>query len=116
MFVKLAVLACTFAFALGAWHGPLAGGVPAHQFPAGVSPQACPNYPNCNNPAVAAAPNAPGAYPGAYNQGGYNGGAYNPGAYNQGAYNPGAYNPGHAAAPVPAGVDPHSCPNYPFCH
>lgn len=81
---------------MGAWHGPLAGGVPAHQFPAGVSPQACPNYPNCNNPAVAAAPNAPGAYPGAYNQGAYNPGAYN-GGYNAGAYNPGAYNGGNNA-------------------
>ncbi|GJQ86793.1 hypothetical protein Trydic_g5584 [Trypoxylus dichotomus] len=172
MFVKLAVLACTFAVALAGWNGPLAGGVPAHQFPAGVSPQACPNYPNCNNPAVAVSPNAaapypgaynpgaynPGAYnpgaqnPGAYNPGAYNGGnaldngeytgdgdyrgeglaesgaygnadggqnngGYNPGAYNPGAYNPGAYNPaGHAPGPVPAGVDPHSCPNYPFCH
>lgn len=44
------------------------------------------------------------------------GGAYNPGAYNPGAYNPGAYNPAGHGAPVPAGVDPHSCPNYPFCH
>lgn len=86
--------------ALAGWNGPLAGGVPAHQFPAGVSPQACPNYPNCNNPAVAVSPNAAAPYggaPAAYNQGAYNPGAYNPGAYNPGAYNPGPYNGGNNA-------------------
>lgn len=41
------------AIAAPAYNGPLAGGLPAAQFPAGVNPQACPNYPNCENPAVA---------------------------------------------------------------
>lgn len=48
-----AVLACSLALAAAVYSGPLAGGAPAAQFPAGVSPQACPNYPNCANPAVA---------------------------------------------------------------
>ncbi|XP_019869038.1 translation initiation factor IF-2 [Aethina tumida] len=180
MFVKLAVLSCAVAMASAVWNGPLAGGVPAHQFPAGVSPQACPNFPNCANPAVAAQPNSPApnqwnAAPQPWNggqqswnggqQGQWNAGAYNPapvpqynngqaglspldrgeytgdgdyrgeglaesGAYgphsswnnnnnnNQG-YNPGAYNPQAPPAglgQIPAGVNPQSCPNYPFCH
>lgn len=53
------VVACFVAGATAGWHGPLAGGAPAHQYPAGVSPQACPNFPHCDNPAVAANPNAP---------------------------------------------------------
>lgn len=42
-----------------AYNGPLAGGVPAHQYPAGISPEACPNFPNCDNPSLAANPNVP---------------------------------------------------------
>ncbi|XP_050500292.1 bifunctional endo-1,4-beta-xylanase XylA-like [Diabrotica virgifera virgifera] len=61
MFVKLVVLACSLAVATAVWNGPLAGGQPAHLYPAGVSPQACPNFPNCANPAVAANPQAPTA-------------------------------------------------------
>lgn len=67
------------AAATAVWNGPLAGGVPAAQYPAGVSPQACPNFPHCTNPAVAATPNAPapaipyGGYAGQY--GGQYGGA-----------------------------------------
>lgn len=38
-----------------AYHGPLAGGLPASLYPAGVNPQSCPNYPHCANPAVAVA-------------------------------------------------------------
>lgn len=53
-----AVIACALAVAGAAYSGPLAGGLPAAQYPAGVSPQACPNYPNCANPAVAVSPNA----------------------------------------------------------
>lgn len=59
------------AVATAVWNGPLAGGVPASQFPAGVSPHACPNYPNCANPAVAASPQAAaplGHYGGQQNQ------------------------------------------------
>lgn len=41
------------AFALAAYNGPLAGGQPAALYPAGVDPKACPNFPDCSNPAVA---------------------------------------------------------------
>ncbi|CAH0551878.1 unnamed protein product [Brassicogethes aeneus] len=180
MFVKLAVISCVVAMSSAVWNGPLAGGVPAHQYPAGVSPQACPNFPNCANPAVAAQPNAPApAWNGApaqqWNQGGYNpapvpqynnanaglspldrgeytgdgdwhgeglsesgaygnqggqwngnnggqwnnGGSWNQGGWNGGQNNPGAYNPQAPPAglgQIPAGVNPQSCPNYPFCH
>lgn len=91
-----AVLACSVAVALGAWNGPLAGGVPAHQYPAGVSPQACPNFPHCSNPALAANPDAPAPI---YNQNAYNQNAYNPGPYAQhqggvgDAHFTGAYSP-----------------------
>lgn len=79
------------------WNGPLAGGVPAHQFPAGVSPQACPNFPNCANPAVAAQPNSPA--PNQWNAAPqpWNGGQQSWNGGQQGQWNAGAYNP----APVP---------------
>lgn len=86
-FLLQVVLAFAAACASAAYNGPLAGGLPAHQYPAGVSPQACPNFPHCTNPAVAANPAAPAAYAApAYNQIP----AYNaaPAAYNHGAYNP----------------------------
>lgn len=101
-----AVFACTVALAAAAYNGPLAGGVPASLYPAGVSPQACPNYPNCANPAVAANPAAAapyGAAPYAAPYGGYNPApAYNPapqynaapaynGGYNQNALDSGEY-------------------------
>lgn len=41
------------AFASSAYNGPLAGGQPAALYPAGVDPKACPNFPDCTNPAVA---------------------------------------------------------------
>ncbi|KAG5890649.1 hypothetical protein JTB14_034937 [Gonioctena quinquepunctata] len=53
MFVKLAVIACSLAAASAAYNGPLAGGQPAALYPAGVDPKACPNFPDCTNPAVA---------------------------------------------------------------
>lgn len=56
-------MACTLGPALSAYNGPLAGGQPAHQYPAGINPQACPNFPNCDNPALAANPNAPAPQP-----------------------------------------------------
>ncbi|XP_050316043.1 uncharacterized protein LOC126750461 [Anthonomus grandis grandis] len=59
MFVKLVTLALCLTSTLAVYNGPLAGGLPASLYPAGVSPQACPNFPNCNNPAVAANPNSP---------------------------------------------------------
>ncbi|XP_056633155.1 bifunctional endo-1,4-beta-xylanase XylA-like [Diorhabda carinulata] len=196
MFVKLVLLACSLAVATAVWNGPLAGGQPAHLYPAGVSPQACPNFPNCNNPAVAADPQAPASQWGAqpqwnaqpqpqwnaqpqsqWNQ--QNNWNSQPNQWNQGQYNPapvpqqwgndatsrlnkGEYigdgdyhgeglvealapgyenqnlisqwnNPNqgapnqwnngiphnaqqaHGVGQIPAGVDAHSCPNYPFC-
>ncbi|KAG8236256.1 hypothetical protein J437_LFUL011009 [Ladona fulva] len=69
----------------------------AAKYPAGVDPHTCPNYPNCDNVALAAhATGAPYAAP-----------AYS--AYGHAAGVPGA------AAAYPAGVDPHACPNYPYC-
>ncbi|XP_050500289.1 uncharacterized protein LOC126880472 [Diabrotica virgifera virgifera] len=189
MFVKLVVLACSLAAVKATWNGPLAGGQPAHQFPAGVSPQACPNFPNCANPSVAANPQAPAAQqwgapqpqwnaqPQQWNNNNnqWNQGQYNPapvpqqwgndatsrlnsGEYigdgdyhgeglvearapgyenqnlisqwdnpNQGAPNQGAHNQwnnggippnaqqAHGVGQIPAGVDAHACPNYPFC-
>ncbi|KAJ8955733.1 hypothetical protein NQ318_008605 [Aromia moschata] len=53
MFVKLAVIALFVAVASAAYNGPLAGGQPAALYPAGVDPKACPNFPDCTNPAVA---------------------------------------------------------------
>ncbi|XP_060523445.1 uncharacterized protein LOC132700284 [Cylas formicarius] len=59
MFAKLAVLTCCLAAVAAVYNGPLAGGRPADLYPAGVSPQACPNFPHCSNPAVSADPNTP---------------------------------------------------------
>ncbi|XP_050316400.1 uncharacterized protein LOC126750734 [Anthonomus grandis grandis] len=59
MFVKLAVFVCFAGTALAQYQGPLAGGQPASLFPAGVSPQSCPNYPDCSNPLVAISQNGP---------------------------------------------------------
>ncbi|XP_076259408.1 uncharacterized protein LOC143195825 isoform X2 [Rhynchophorus ferrugineus] len=63
MFVKLAVFSCALALAFAQYHqpynGPLAGGQPASLYPAGVSPQSCPNYPDCSNPLVAVQNSAP---------------------------------------------------------
>ena len=56
------------AIAAAAWNGPIAGGVPAARVPAGISPEACPNYPDCTNPNVAVQPDTPvQQYPASYN-------------------------------------------------
>ncbi|VEN40574.1 unnamed protein product [Callosobruchus maculatus] len=185
MFVKLAILACSIAVSAAVYNGPLAGGLPAHQFPAGVSPQACPNFPNCANPAVAANPQQAaqwGAQPqwnaqpqqwnaqpqqwnaqpqqqwnqwnaqpvpqyghndqerlnrgeyigdGDYHgEGlaealaeGYTGNQWNNGGNNWNNGNNWNHNQGippnahqtHGVGQIPAGVNPQSCPNYPFC-
>ncbi|KAJ8974198.1 hypothetical protein NQ317_011343 [Molorchus minor] len=178
-FTPIAILACAVAAAAAVWNGPLAGGQPAALYPAGVSPQACPNFPHCSNPALAANPNQ--AVPQAahqwnaqpqpqwnaqpqpqwngqpqpqWNQGQYNpqsvpqwgndvqtrlnrgeyvgDGDYHgeglaealaPGYANHGGWNPGptSYAPqpvaqqAHGVGQIPAGVDAHACPNYPFC-
>lgn len=89
-----AVLACALVVATAAaYNGPLAGGLPAAQYPAGVSPQACPNYPNCANPAVAVSPNAlPQQYAAAPQ---YQQPQYQPAApqYQQQQYQPAQYQP-----------------------
>lgn len=61
------------------------------KFPAGVNPQACPNYPYCDtntglHAGVAAAPQKAAPLPG----------------YTERQY--------------PAGVNPHECPNFPYCN
>ncbi|KAK9873967.1 hypothetical protein WA026_002318 [Henosepilachna vigintioctopunctata] len=56
MLSKLVVVALFLAVSNSAYTGPLAGGQPAAQFPAGLDPQSCPNYPICENPSVAANP------------------------------------------------------------
>lgn len=47
------ILASVLALSAGAYNGPLAGGQPASQFPAGIDPKACPNFPDCSSPLVA---------------------------------------------------------------
>ncbi|XP_018333267.1 uncharacterized protein LOC108742522 [Agrilus planipennis] len=182
MFVKLVVLACISSVALAAYNGPLAGGEPAHRYPAGVDPSACPNFPHCNNPAVAvnqqpahawnaqpqwnaapqnqwnpapqnhwnaapqnqwnAAPQQWNAQPSwngnqnALDSGAYTGdgdwhgeGLAEAGAFGDISHNFNDPAPGHPIpqaahhvpvpglpAQLPAGVDAHACPNYPYCH
>lgn len=60
------------------------------KFPAGVNPQACPNYPYCdtNTGLVAGAPVVAKAAP----------------------------LPGFTERQYPAGVNPHECPNFPYCN
>ncbi|KAK3921351.1 Cuticle protein 1 [Frankliniella fusca] len=99
----------------------------AAQYPAGVSPHLCPNYPHCDNALLAlhaqGAANAPvhaAAYAPVPN---YNlpVPSYNAPQPNYNAYNPYAAAPAPApagvpaAAQYPAGVSPASCPNYPYC-
>lgn len=101
----------------------------AAQYPAGVNPQDCPNFPLCDNERLHN-PQARWAQPPA--QPAWNQPAP---AWNQPApswnpapnpWNPApapawnAYPSAPAPAPAggdkyPAGVSPHSCPNYPFC-
>lgn len=57
--VTLAFLAAAVSAKWVKWTGPIAGGEPADRYPAGVSPQACPNFPNCANPSLAAQPYTP---------------------------------------------------------
>ncbi|XP_046403474.1 cuticle protein 1-like [Ischnura elegans] len=84
MAAKLIALALCVAAAMGT-------DVPAAKYPAGVSPHACPNYPYCDNVALAVGAVAPYA------------------AHAYAAYG------NHGGALYPAGVDPHTCPNYPYC-
>ncbi|XP_046404127.1 cuticle protein 1-like [Ischnura elegans] len=83
------------------------------EYPAGVSPHSCPNYPYCG-------PTPVHTYAGAYRWSGLTHGVVRPGFY--GGYAGPILRHGitadryGAGARYPAGVDPHSCPNYPYCH
>lgn len=66
----------------------LADGSGGDKYPAGVNPQACPNYPFCDTNAV-------------------HGGA---------AATPAPPLPGWNERQYPAGVSPQECPNFPYCH
>ncbi|XP_046404464.1 cuticle protein 1-like [Ischnura elegans] len=93
-------------------HGAIAHGAVAN-YPAGVSPHSCPNYPYCG-------PTPHHAYDGAYRWSGLTHGVVRLGFY--GAHARPILTHGitadryGAGARYPAGVDPHSCPNYPYCH
>ncbi|KAG8236250.1 hypothetical protein J437_LFUL011003 [Ladona fulva] len=104
MVAKMIILAMCVAAVLG-------GAVfPAARYPAGVNPLACPNYPYCDNVALAA------------NPAGWARSAWNVPAWT--AYSApwnGVWSgviPGvtPVAARYPPGVDPVACPNYPYCH
>ncbi|XP_071451944.1 uncharacterized protein [Hetaerina americana] len=87
MAAKLIILALCVAAVVGT-------GVPAAKYPAGVDPHTCPNYPYCDNVALAV---------------GHHGVVAPYAAHAYAAYGL------HGAAKYPAGVDPHTCPNYPYC-
>ncbi|XP_071451968.1 cuticle protein 1-like [Hetaerina americana] len=96
MAATLIVLALLVASALGV-------AIPAAKYPADVSPHACPNYPYCDNVALAA-----------YSSGHHHIAPYAAPSYAAyGHY--GAAGVHGVAAKYPAGVDPHICPNYPYC-
>lgn len=181
MFQAIVALLATAVFAKWAkWTGPIAGGEPADRYPAGISPQACPNFPNCANPSLAAQPYTPVAQtkwtnvksqqqwnsqpqyqaqpqyqsqpqhqpqpqwnsqskqqwnsqPQWNNQQQQQQPQWNSHHQPQSQWNaPTQYNVNYNAptrpiyentnngfpqpAKIPAGVDPSSCPNYPYCH
>ncbi|XP_071455150.1 uncharacterized protein [Hetaerina americana] len=101
MAARLIALALCVAAVVG-------GGVPAAKYPAGVDPHACPNYPYCDNVALAA--HSAGHHLGALAP--YAAPAY--AAYGHHGALVGAHGVA-VAAKYPAGVDPHTCPNYPYC-
>jgi hypothetical protein len=89
----------------------------AGKYPAGVDPHLCPNYPHCDNALLGAHARAVGAVTHAYA-----GRAYAAPAYASHAYDAAPAYATHGHAPVvpvaegyPAGVHPHTCPNYPYC-
>ncbi|XP_071455130.1 uncharacterized protein [Hetaerina americana] len=98
MVYQMIVLALCVASALG-------GAIPAAKYPAGVNPHACPNYPYCDNVALAA-----------HAAGHHNVAPYAAPAYAAYGHHGAVGVHGPAGPKVyPAGVDPHVCPNYPFC-
>ncbi|KAG8236249.1 hypothetical protein J437_LFUL011002 [Ladona fulva] len=114
------------AHSAGAVHAPYAAPAYAHYgvhgpvaaaYPAGVDPHTCPNYPYCDNVAVHTARSAHGwAAPAWTAHGAW---AAAPHAAWTGVAHggwAGAHGVAHGAARYPAGVNPHTCPNYPYCH
>ncbi|XP_046403802.1 cuticle protein 1-like [Ischnura elegans] len=93
MAARLMVLALCVAAVIG-------GGAPGARYPAGVDPHTCPNYPYCDNGALAVHHGAIAPYAAAPAYGAY------------GLYGPAGVG---AGAKYPAGVSPHTCPNYPYC-
>uniref|UniRef100_A0A1B6CST7 Cuticle protein CPCFC domain-containing protein n=1 Tax=Clastoptera arizonana TaxID=38151 RepID=A0A1B6CST7_9HEMI len=83
------------------------------EWPAGLNPATCPNYPYCDNAIVALynSPPAPVAY--AAPADGYPAGV-SPAACPNYPFC-GAAIPGYYARQYPAGVSPAACPNYPYC-
>ncbi|XP_046402947.1 cuticle protein 1-like [Ischnura elegans] len=87
-------------------HGAISHGAGA-KYPADVDPHLCPHYPYCDTAAL----DARGVHGIGY---GFAGHGY---PYAAHGYGYGVYGIHHGAgARYPAGVDPHSCPNYPYCH
>ncbi|KAK6634650.1 hypothetical protein RUM43_012051 [Polyplax serrata] len=90
------------------YSGHSAGSYAAPGYPAGVDPSTCPNYPYCTNH-VPTSISAPTAYHAASTY-------HTPSAYHvQSAFHA-APLPGFASRQYPDGVNPNTCPNYPFCH
>lgn len=85
----------------------------AAQYPAGVDPSKCPNFPICDNAALHNQAPAAGHWQQPSQQQWNAQPQWNAPALN------GPYN-NHIGSTAggdkyPAGVDPHSCPNYPYC-
>ncbi|XP_011208754.2 cuticle protein 1 [Bactrocera dorsalis] len=123
MFCKLAFISSLIALALAKPQH-----LPAAQYPAGVNPQDCPGFPICDNarlhnpqahwgaPAPAWQPQPQWGAPAPSWQQQQQWGA--PAPSWQGAPAPswqGAPGASAGGDKFPAGVNPHTCPNYPFC-
>ncbi|TMW54581.1 hypothetical protein DOY81_000375 [Sarcophaga bullata] len=115
MFTKLALLSLVAL----AWAKPQH---PAAQFPAGVNPQDCPGFPICDNARLhnpnkwqqpwQPQPSWQQPQP-SWQQPQPQWGAPAPSWQPQPQW--GAPAPAAGGDKFPAGVNPHSCPNYPFC-
>nr|XP_018903660.1 PREDICTED: cuticle protein 1-like [Bemisia tabaci] len=84
----------------------------AQQWPAGLNPAACPNYPNCDNTVVALYGGLPYAAPVARS---YPAGVPAAACPNYPFCGSAAAPAGYVAREYPAGVPAAACPNYPYC-
>ncbi|XP_071455141.1 vitelline membrane-like protein [Hetaerina americana] len=99
---SVALIFCTLAV--------LCNGAPqAARYPAGVDPHACPNYPDCDNVALAASVAQQAQVP----QAAPYSAPYAAQSYS--SYAPPSSGVPRAADAYPAGVDSRVCPNYPYC-